>query len=242
MIQRYIKEFLRRRISASVYEDLDRSFLDIYARCQPYSMTSIERMYALYQGVRHVIRRGIPGDFVECGVWRGGSSMCVALTLLELGVRDRTLYLYDTYAGMSEPTEQDVNLRGKPAHQTWARSQRNGSNEWCYESLPQVRENLLGTGYPEDKLQFVQGLVEQTIPAVKPDAISLLRLDTDWYESTRHELIHLYPLLQPGGVLVLDDYGHWQGARQAVDEYFAENALPLLLSRIDYTGRIAVKV
>jgi hypothetical protein len=68
-----------------------------------------------------------------------------------------------------------------------------------------------------------------------------LRLDTDWYESTKHELVHQYPKLSVGGVLIIDDYGHWQGARQAVDEYFNDNRLPILLNRIDYTGRIAIK-
>jgi hypothetical protein len=97
------------------------------------------------------------------------------------------------------------------------------------------------TGYPSDLINYVEGKVEETIPVNAPDQISLLRLDTDWYESTKHELIHLYPRLVEGGVLIIDDYGHWQGARRAVDEYIEENNLPLLLCRIDYTGRITVK-
>ena len=71
-----------------------------------------------------------------------------------------------------------------------------------------------------------------------PERIALLRIDTDWYESTRHELVHLYPRLSPGGVLIIDDYGHWQGARKAVDEYFQAG---LFLNHIDYTGRLAIK-
>jgi len=74
-----------------------------------------------------------------------------------------------------------------------------------------------------------------------PGKIALLRLDTDWYESTAHELKHLYPLLVPGGVIIIDDYGHWEGARKAVDEYITAEKLPLLLNRIDYTGRIGIK-
>jgi hypothetical protein len=88
---------------------------------------------------------------------------------------------------------------------------------------------------------FIKGKVEETIPGTLPKEISLLRLDTDWYESTLHNLVHLYPLLRKGGILILDDYGHWQGARKATDEYFArENIIPFL-SRIDYTGRLYVK-
>jgi hypothetical protein len=74
-----------------------------------------------------------------------------------------------------------------------------------------------------------------------PEQIAVLRLDTDFYESTRHELRHLYPRLVHGGVLIIDDYGHWAGARKAVDEYIAEEGIRLLLNRIDYTGRIAIK-
>ena len=97
-------------------------------------------------------------------------------------------------------------------------------------------------GYPAERIHFVQGKVEETIPRVLPERIALLRLDTDWYESTRHELIHLYPKLCAGGVLVLDDYGHWQGSRKAVDEWMAQTGTRMLLNRVDYTGRIAVKV
>src|ERR1051325_10354963 len=87
----------------------------------------------------------------------------------------------------------------------------------------------------------LEGTVEETIPAQAPERIALLRLDTDWYESTRHELVHLYPRLVPGGVLIIDDYGHWEGARKAVDEYIAQNNLRLFLNRIDYAGRLAIK-
>jgi len=99
----------------------------------------------------------------------------------------------------------------------------------------------LSIGYPEQQIHFVEGLVEETLPAEAPEEIALLRLDTDWYSSTKHELEQLYPRLAPGGVLILDDYGHWQGARRAVDEYFAENQITLLLNRVDSTARIGVK-
>ena len=94
---------------------------------------------------------------------------------------------------------------------------------------------------PTPGVEFVQGRVENTLPAAAPPEIAVLRLDTDWYESTRHELEHLYPRLVDGGVLIVDDYGYWQGARQAVDEYFGETGEAILLNRIDDTGRIAVK-
>ena len=89
---------------------------------------------------------------------------------------------------------------------------------------------------------MVPGLVEDTVPSQAPEVIALLRLDTDWYKSTWHELEHLYPRLSVGGVLIIDDYGHWEGARRAVDEFIEAKGLRLFLSRIDYTGRLAIKL
>ncbi len=214
---------------------------------RPYTMTTPERVYALTQAVRYISRAKIEGAVVECGVWRGGSSMAVARTLLEDDDGGRDLYLFDTFEGMPTPTSVDRDPHGRPALERFERS-RTGPDRssWDEASLEDVRANLALCGYDAARLHFVKGKVEDTIPGAPdgvpaPDRIALLRLDTDWYESTRHELIHLYPRLAPGGVLIIDDYGHWQGSRQAVDEYFASSAPPVLLNRIDYTGRLAVK-
>jgi hypothetical protein len=222
----------------------DQRILD---RALPYSMTGVPRMQALIDAVRYVAARDLPGAFAECGVWRGGSVLAMILTLQEIGATDRDIYLFDTFEGMTAPTEHDVSDLDPPALETWQQAQGGGERPWSelfdaeQFNEDQVRDTVLSTGYPADRVHFVRGPVEQTIPEHAPDAIALLRLDTDWYESTRHELEHLYPRLTGGGVLIVDDYGHWQGARRAVDEYFAATAAPLLLNRIDYTGRIAVK-
>jgi hypothetical protein len=231
-----------RRASAGreAYADLEPEFLELHERCAAATMTSIERMYALYQAVRHVHAASVPGDVVECGVWRGGSSMLAALTLASLGDRERRLWLYDTFEGMSEPTDADVALTGERMTDGWDGRRAADDPVLCIASLEDVRDNMASTGYPPDRIEFVRGKVEDTIPVRAPDRIALLRLDTDWYESTRHELEHLWPRLSPGGVLILDDYGHWLGARRAVDEFLA-TAEPMLLQRIDYTGRLAVK-
>ncbi|HKT06839.1 MAG TPA: TylF/MycF/NovP-related O-methyltransferase [Gemmatimonadaceae bacterium] len=223
------------------HPDLDPDFFALHARCKPYTLTSVERVYALRQAVTYISRHGIEGDLVECGVWRGGSMMAAALTLLALGDTRRTLWLYDTYEGMSEPTERDINRGNRAARRRWERSQKDGHNAWNYAPLEDVRQNLLSTGYPEANLRFVKGKVEDTIPGAIPERIAILRLDTDFYESTYHELTHLYPLLVSRGVLLLDDYGHWRGARDAVDRYVAEHNPAILLDRVDYSGRIAVK-
>jgi len=221
---------------------LDHEFKHIFLKYRNYTMTNLHRMYALYKSVKYIAKAGIPGDIVECGVWRGGSAMLVAHTLLEMGDTSRDLYLYDTYSGMSEPSLLDhlVSDKDNLALDEWKNNKGEDYNKWAYSSLDEVRSNMLSTGYPIEKIKFVEGKVEDTIPAVKPDQISLLRLDTDWYESTRHELNHLYPLLVKKGILILDDYGYWAGSKKAVDEYFANR--PVLLSRIDSNGRIVVKV
>ena len=170
--------------------------------------------------------------------------MLAAIKTLQLiGGSERCFHLFDTFEGMTPPTERDVEFDGKTAQELLQSSDRNDSSSvWCYAPLEGVRAVLSSTGYNPDRLVFVKGRVEDTLPAHAPERIALLRLDTDWYESTRHELEHLYPRLVQGGVLIIDDYGHWQGARRAVDEYIGENRLPLLLNRIDYSGRCAVKV
>jgi O-methyltransferase len=169
------------------------------------------------------------------------------LVLQGLGVDDRDIHLFDTFEGMTAPTEEDTSPLDPPALETWAEAQESGERAWSelfsHEVFDEaaVRELLVSTGYPSERLHFARGPVEQTLPEAAPERLALLRLDTDWYESTRHELEHLWPRLSDGGVLIVDDYGHWEGARRAVDEFFATSAAPVLLSRIDYTGRIAIK-
>jgi hypothetical protein len=220
--------------------DFDETDAELCRRVAPYTMTTPPRIYALARAVEYVASTTSNGAFVECGVWRGGSMMAIALTLLRLDVTDRDLYLLDTFQGMTDPGEEDVKHSGERATDMLAESSRE-SHDWAVASLGQVREAVLSVGYPEERIHFVEGPVEETLPARAPEEVALLRLDTDWYASTKHSLVNLYPRLVRGGVLIVDDYAYWQGARQAVDEYIRENDLSLLLNRIDYTARIAVK-
>lgn len=241
-IKRILKKYgyqLEKNNDAVKYAEMN----DIYSFCQPYTMTSPERMYALYKAVEYIAQHNIPGDFVECGVWKGGSSMLMAKTLMKFGLQNRTLWLYDTYEGMSAPTANDTDIQGTSADELLKNaSKADQASVWCYSSLDEVKSNLRKTGYPEHLLKFVQGKVEDTIPHEMPSGpIALLRLDTDWYESTKHEMEHLYPNLVQQGVLIIDDYGHWVGAKKAIDEYLQAHHEPLLLNMIDYSGRIAVK-
>ncbi len=213
--------------------DFESDDIAIIRAVAPYTMTSTERIHALVQAVKYIVRNDIPGDLVECGVWKGGSVMAMALTLLQLRHQERTLDLFDTFAGMTAPGDKDADYLGQPASIIGEAS--------YLASQAEVEAAVLSTGYDRANVHFVQGPVEETIPAQAPEVIALLRLDTDWYESIRHELVHLFPRLALGGVIIIDDYGHWQGARQAVDEYVAQNHIRLLLHRIDYTGRVGVK-
>lgn len=229
-------------------EGLDAEDLAIIERVTPYTMTGAARLEGLLAATNHVVRNDIPGAFVECGVWRGGSMMAVILRLQELGATDRDLYLYDTFEGMPEPTKEDVSDYDPAALKVWHQARKESKRAWDFffnEDVfneHSVRQRLLDTGYPASRLHFVRGKVEDTIPGVLPSAIAVLRLDTDWYQSTLHELRHLYPLLSSGGVLIVDDYGHWKGCRQAVEEYFAEpGRIRPLLQRVDYTCRQGVK-
>jgi O-methyltransferase len=223
--------------------DFDELTIRIYQAVKDYTMTNAERIAAVVHAVRHIVQCDIPGAIVECGVWRGGSTMAAALALKEFGDESREIFLYDTFAGMSAPTEYDVGVGGIDAQQKFeARKVSDEASNWCLSPLEETQKNVLSTGYPADKLHFVPGKVEDTIPDTIPsDGIALLRLDTDWYASTKHELTHLFPLLAPNGPIIIDDYGHWKGQQKAVDEYVKENDLRMFLSRIDYNGRIGIK-
>ena len=221
--------------------DLEPEFLALYEQCREYTMTSWERLYALYKSVQYTVENGIPGAFVECGVWRGGSMKLVAHVLHFLGDTKRTLFLYDTFEGMTEPDpEVDVDFSGNAAANDWRQVQRRGV-KWAYAPVEEVHKIIATSGYPMNMVKFVKGRVEETIPGTIPVSIALLRLDTDWYSSTKHEMEHLYPKLSSQGILILDDYGHYQGARRAVDEYLSKLDKKPLLQRVDYSCRLAVK-
>ncbi len=221
--------------------DFPDDYIETIYKVYKYTLTSQERLFALINAVEYVVNNDIAGDIVECGVWKGGSMMAVMDTLNRLG-KERDLWLYDTFTGMTYPEEFDVDYRGQSARNLMAVSDRNEDRSvWCFSSLDDVKKNLQIIPYPENKIKLIKGKVEETIPENMPDKISLLRLDTDFYSSTKHELEHLFPKLSNHGILIIDDYGHWQGAKKAVDEYVAENKIKIYLNRIDYTARIGIK-
>jgi len=205
------------------------STIDIASR---YTKTSHVRMRAMADALLKVDGEGISGDIVECGVWRGGNIILAR----KLSPR-RTCWLFDTFAGMTLPEDVDVTRSGKKAIDSYNGKMKPGG-KWAAVPVAEVQDNLRECGvFDEDVLRFVEGPVEKTLVDNKnlPSSISILRLDTDWYSSTKIELEVLYPRLASGGVLIIDDYGHWMGAAKAVLEYFGEEIVSSLRP-IDYTA------
>jgi O-methyltransferase len=228
--------------AAKLPGDYDEAMREIWPLVRDRTMNLDEKIYFLTESVRYLERVGIPGDIVECGVWRGGSMLTVARMLDRLGSHHRDLYLFDTFEGMSEPTDRDVHIwTGKSATDVLSSHDRSTSAPlWNPATLEDVQQGFAEVAYPSERIHYVVGKVEDTIPGSAPDQIALLRLDTDWYESTKHEFEHLYHRLAPGGVLVIDDYGSWQGSKEATDEFIDSTSEPLMLTRVG-RGRVAVK-
>ena len=207
------------------------------------TMVSAERLFATLMACKHVCASGIEGDFVECGVWRGGNAL-IAGDVFGRMAPSRSVYLFDTFAGMTTPSEHDVLVStGASAMDKYLKMQNVSHNDWCFASVEDVAGNLRSYGISSDRVRLIKGDVLQTLRSEEnlPEKCAVLRLDTDWYESTRMELEVMWPRLQPGGVLIVDDYGHWGGARKAVDEFFAGFPSKPFLIRSDHEGRIAVK-
>lgn len=226
--------------------DFDSETAATVAAVQGYTVTSPERVQALCAATRYVVEAKIPGAIVECGVWRGGSALAVVRTLRALSADDTDVYLFDTFDKFPNPGSEDYDLFGTHAsrYHDLMEELRPLGKAWDDFPVSQTRALLESTGFPPARLHFVEGLVEDTVPTQAPPVISLLRLDTDYYQSTKHELVHLFPRIPTGGVLIIDDYGHFTGCRQATDEYLAElrsKGVHLLLQRIDYSGRLALK-
>jgi len=225
------------------FPDATEQDREITSAARPFTMTSDERIWSLLESVRYLTRNGIQGDFVECGVWRGGSVMAMMLMLAQLNDDSRVVWLYDTFEGMTPPSDADVEISsGQPAEELLASSAPlSGENIWALSPVAEVERNVRSTGYPADLVRIRQGDVTDTLRTEIPEQIALLRLDTDWYDSTLLELEILFPRLVTGGICIIDDYGHWRGSRRAVDEYFARQTNKPLLSRIDYSGRLIIK-
>ncbi len=203
---------------------------------KPFTMTSVERITGLYYSLEHIRINKIEGDFVECGVWKGGNVLGILEYLTKHNMTKNNVWLYDTFEGMTDPEDIDVDSSGK-------KGDIKLEEVLCYSSLKEVKNILSVSSYPKDKIKFIKGDVCETLKTNVnvPKNISLLRLDSDWYKSTKKELEVLYPLLSSKGVLIVDDYGHWKGSKMAVDEYFNNLNLDVEIHKLDYTGIKIIK-
>lgn len=230
------------KVRSRLHADFDAFENQVLSEALPFTMTNPERLVMLSRAVKHVVNTRVPGAIVECGVWRGGSMMVAASTLLRADAADRRLYLFDTFEGMPEPSAHDRTVFGDSAAERFEARRRAGAgHDRTRAGIDEVRSNMASTGYPAQLVEYVAGKVEDTLPARAPDEIAVLRLDTNWYESTRHELETLWPRVSRGGIVIFDDYGHWEGCRRAVDEYLGRLEAPPFLFRTDYSERVLVK-
>ena len=218
------------RIRSNYPEILDANFWQLFEACRAYSMLHIPGFLNLYNSVRYIKANQIPGDFVECGCFLGGASIFMSLLRNQLGMEDKTLWLFDSFEGF--PNDETDRLIPNGVAMKSIR----------YANFQEsVRQNFEDINPNCKNLVFVEGFVEKTIPATNIGAIALLRLDTDFYLSTKAELEGLYSRLVRGGVLIVDDYGVFEGAQRATDEFFSKLQSPPMLNRIDQAVWAGVK-
>jgi hypothetical protein len=203
-------------------------FASLYRQVRTETMCSVARLRGLYRALRYVVKQGIAGDVVECGCARGGSAALMALTLRQLGSQ-RKLWLFDTFEGLPAPSTEDPDFEIADLF-----------TGTCVGTLGEVRKLFDRLNIAED-VRFVKGLFQETLPSTPVSRIAVLHIDGDWYESVKVCLDSLYDKVVPGGVIQLDDYGYWQGARKAVEEFLEVRGIQSRLQRLDYSGRFLIK-
>jgi O-methyltransferase len=180
--------------------------------------------------LRYLLENGIEGDLVECGIYKADIEF-TWIDVLQQSGQAREIYLYDTFTGLTPPTDFDFELSGHNQQlstsqgtlEFWHLQQAYGG--WCAYSLENVKSRLESTGYPVEKLHYVVGDVKETLQHTVPEKIALLRLDTDFYDSSLAEISALYDKVVPGGIIILDDYLFWNGQKKAIDEFFESRGL-----------------
>lgn len=207
-----------------------------------YSMTPKIRIYNLLQALRYLKNKKILGDYVECGVWKGGNILLLKKFLETEDMYQRNIYAYDTFEGMTSPDENDFEISNNNfATKLLEKDKNKKTNVWGICSLEEVKKNISINVKNLENIKFIKGPVENTLNENKniPEKISLLRLDTDWYQSTKKELEVLYEKVESGGVIIIDDYGHWGGSKKAVDEFFSNKFV--WMHYVDYACRLIIK-
>ena len=216
--------------------------LDLIKKIGDYSMSTPTNHWAIIQSIKYIKNENIDGDIIESGVFKGGNLILFKKMIDELSL-NKKIYAYDPFEGMPNPGKYDKDLKDVDASSIYDKK-KSEEISWNFSSLEEVKKNISKFKIDTNKdFFFIKGKVENTlrINSNLPNKISLLRLDTDFYNSTKIELEILYPKLVKGGVLIIDDYGHWKGSKKAVDEYFKLDTNFHWFHRIDYASRLLIK-
>jgi hypothetical protein len=229
--------------------DFDREAHAQIARVRAHSMLPYARLYSLYEQAVYCERAGIPGAFVECGVWKGGAMGLMALANQMHGRAPRDLHLFDSFEGIPEPDESVDGARAIAEARAAGGAARGNLVPLggMYESPGTLEANralLEGIiGYDPARLHYHAGWFQQTLPrdvaAIGP--IAILRLDGDWYASTKICLDHLFDRVVTRGFVIVDDYGRYDGCRRAADEFLGARGIETYLHRIDSEARYWIK-
>ena len=191
------------------------------------TMIGLRRLDNLQSCIVDVLRRGVAGDLIETGVWRGGATIFMRAVLKAYGDTQRIVWVADSFQGLPKPDLERY-------------SQDAGDKHWTYQelaiSLDEVKSNFDRYGLLDDQVRFLVGWFRDTLPTAPIERLAVLRLDGDMYESTMDGLRALYPKLSPGGYVIVDDYGAVPGCKKAVEDYRAEHSITDPIEPIDWTG------
>jgi Macrocin-O-methyltransferase (TylF) len=208
-----------------------QGFINHYIRGRALTMVPLVRLHNLHRCAVDVIERHVPGDFIETGVWRGGTTIFMRAVLRAYASSDRKVWVADSFEGLPEPDADKYPIEAETHHGKVMSS----IYDHFAVGLDEVRENFARFGLLDDQVRFLKGWFKDTLPAAEVSHLSVMRLDGDYYESTHDALLHLYPKLSPGGYVIVDDYGEdtWTYCRRAVDDFRDKEGLDQPLMRVD---------
>lgn len=196
-------------------------------RVNAHTMIGLKRLDNLQQCIEDVIRKRIPGDLIEAGVWRGGASIFMRAILKAHDITDRCVWVADSFQGLPPPNPQQY-----PAD----KEDRHHLDDTLKIDVEEVRSNFEKYGLLDNQVRFLKGWFSETLPKAPIEHLAVIRLDGDMYESTMDAMVALYPKLSPGGYVIVDDYGYLPACKQAISDYRERNQIQDKIHTIDWTG------
>lgn len=232
-----LRRTLRKSLSAALdrtdYALVRKKIFDPQARAEgrdwpscAHTMIGIKRLDNLQFCIEDVLRRGVPGDLIETGVWRGGASIFMRATLKAHGVKDRTVWVADSFEGLPPPDARYPADAGLRLH----------TFPFLKVTLDQVQANFAAYGLLDEQVRFLKGFFSATLPGAPIEKLAVLRFDGDMYGSTMDVLNALYPKLSAGGYVIIDDYQAVEACKQAVHDFRSSHHIQDEIRTIDWTG------